>query len=390
MKRKITRLSLAELAEKMKCLSREEQRRYIGGESGTELDPFTYQEYLNMCQSGCWTGGYVEGSSVTYTRDDSGHWVKSPLYDAIYIDRDEHLLKDVVVTARRREYDDPSDPYITGIWWGVSEDYWSKVYDVSGVWLGDDASGIWLSGETANTGGGGSSYVAPSEPQDPLPKFKFLSYQISGKGAEDFKNCISKLYSSSNLMKNLIAKFDKSTNFASLEIILSDRLVGDNYGQTLPNKADVGNNGRLPITLEIQRSFVEQVHPVLTAAIILHEMIHADWLRLCFGAEGGKINFGTETSTPAIYEYHKMNPNEKSLNAAHHELIATQYRGEIISALKTMFPNGASLGLPQEDYENALEAASWIGLRDTKVWNDLPWSVRDSLEGLEGLLKYQN
>lgn len=60
MAKKITRATLNELAKEMALLSEQEQQAYLGGGSGTEIDPYTYDEYLQMSASGNWKGGYVE------------------------------------------------------------------------------------------------------------------------------------------------------------------------------------------------------------------------------------------------------------------------------------------------------------------------------------------
>jgi len=58
-KRKITRLSLAELAKEVPTLSETISQACIGGGSGYSSDPYTIEEMDRMIESGSWTGGYV-------------------------------------------------------------------------------------------------------------------------------------------------------------------------------------------------------------------------------------------------------------------------------------------------------------------------------------------
>lgn len=56
MKQKLTALSLEQLAKEMPVLSEQEQQAYWGGGTGTKDDPYTYQEYSQMLDSGTWSG----------------------------------------------------------------------------------------------------------------------------------------------------------------------------------------------------------------------------------------------------------------------------------------------------------------------------------------------
>lgn len=58
---KLTRTSLAELAKTKTMISFLEQRRYVGGGTGTQEDPFTYTEFMNSFQDKNWSGGWVQG-----------------------------------------------------------------------------------------------------------------------------------------------------------------------------------------------------------------------------------------------------------------------------------------------------------------------------------------
>ena len=69
-KRKLTKSSLDELAERMPALSEEQQMTYIGGGDGTQDYPYTVDEFDRMVASGTWNGGYVEGWGYTFEELD--------------------------------------------------------------------------------------------------------------------------------------------------------------------------------------------------------------------------------------------------------------------------------------------------------------------------------
>lgn len=418
MKRRITRQSLDELQRALTTLSYREQEYYIGGGTGTEADPYTFIEYQEALNSNSWLGGYVGMPETSEVEDEeTGEITKKEIIKTIYIAKSKQpnkeddgiVLDDVIVTGVYKSKDqknsgssggNESDFYFgyftRGIGSGIWDESWHDISgNVSGLWLDSSLSGFYMNGgsgiwspdvytDADSGGGGGRRRALPYNPIDPdLPRFKSITYQIKEKGAETLKSYINDLYGGSNLFKAFTQKFEKSHGFAKATIILSDRITGNNYGSTRHNKDLVGADGKLPITIEIQRYFVNSAHKVLVMATILHEMVHADWLRLSYGAEGGKISpFGTEQATPTIREYHKRYPH-KDPNKIHHELIADFYKGDIISALKEIFPNGKSLGVPQAQYEDALEAAFWIGLDETESWLALPQKKRAYIKELQ-------
>ena len=59
--KKLTRASLAELAKTKTMISFLEQRRYVGGGTGTQEDPFSYGEFMDYFQGRHWSGGWVQG-----------------------------------------------------------------------------------------------------------------------------------------------------------------------------------------------------------------------------------------------------------------------------------------------------------------------------------------
>jgi hypothetical protein len=61
--KKLTRLSLDELAKVMPVLTENEQRLCIGGSGNYPY--YSYSEYESLLASAMWTGGYVEGQGYT-------------------------------------------------------------------------------------------------------------------------------------------------------------------------------------------------------------------------------------------------------------------------------------------------------------------------------------
>ena len=59
--KKLTKLSLKQLADEMPVIESENQLTLLGGGDGTINNPYTYEEMNWMISSGSWGGGYVEG-----------------------------------------------------------------------------------------------------------------------------------------------------------------------------------------------------------------------------------------------------------------------------------------------------------------------------------------
>lgn len=57
--KKITRLTLEEMAQVLPVLPEEETSQYIGGGDGSKASPYTLLEYQKLCIQGNWHGGYV-------------------------------------------------------------------------------------------------------------------------------------------------------------------------------------------------------------------------------------------------------------------------------------------------------------------------------------------
>lgn len=94
--KKITRASLEELRRTMATISQEEQSYYLGGGNGTRLDPYTYDEYLQLQASGSWNGGFVRVSPEFWAGGHSGSYEDNKEEGVAYI------IKDVNVVANGR------------------------------------------------------------------------------------------------------------------------------------------------------------------------------------------------------------------------------------------------------------------------------------------------
>lgn len=71
--KKLTKKSLDELEKVMPVICESKQREFVGGGSGTNCDPYTYEEFERMLSSGTWQGGYVlfhNSSEPIYTTSE--------------------------------------------------------------------------------------------------------------------------------------------------------------------------------------------------------------------------------------------------------------------------------------------------------------------------------
>lgn len=113
MKQKLTALSLEQLAKEMPVLSEQEQQAYWGGGTGTKDDPYTYQEYSQMLDSGTWSGGYVLGVGESGALDTESP--SAPINGAVYLtSEDRRTGKNSRVIA----YKDFEEMAIVGSWQG--------------------------------------------------------------------------------------------------------------------------------------------------------------------------------------------------------------------------------------------------------------------------------
>lgn len=70
--KKITRLTLEEMAQVLPVLPEEETSQYIGGGDGSKASPYTLLEYQKLCIQGNWHGGYVSlGGRPTFVSSDN-------------------------------------------------------------------------------------------------------------------------------------------------------------------------------------------------------------------------------------------------------------------------------------------------------------------------------
>lgn len=113
MKQKLTALSLEQLAKEMPVISEQEQQAYWGGGTGTKDDPYTYQEYSQMLDSGTWSGGYVLGVGESGALDTESP--SAPINGAVYLtSEDRRTGKNNRVIA----YKDFEEMAIVGSWQG--------------------------------------------------------------------------------------------------------------------------------------------------------------------------------------------------------------------------------------------------------------------------------
>ena len=59
--KKVGRLNLFELKDRINIIDKELQKEIVGTGAGTIDDPFTIDEFDNMLNYGTWSGGYVAG-----------------------------------------------------------------------------------------------------------------------------------------------------------------------------------------------------------------------------------------------------------------------------------------------------------------------------------------
>lgn len=161
-RRTITKLSLEALASELKPLAEHEQVCCVGGGTGTEQDPYTYNEYQNHLASGTWGGGYVYvDTSFEENRRITGSYHKSSVTNSYYIGQgstsDEPVdggeLPGVEIPRRRRT------PQVTGSWQGTVHENDGFYYGVSGNY--SPREGL-INGGMDNNIGGGSSHQSIS------------------------------------------------------------------------------------------------------------------------------------------------------------------------------------------------------------------------------------
>lgn len=103
-KAKLTKMSLDELAQKMPIIHKEQQKTYIGGGRGTQNNPYSFDEYARMSQSGSWNGGFVINENFHFQRDNTGNWIASSDSSVYYIPKERPIWIDPVTVEGNRQF----------------------------------------------------------------------------------------------------------------------------------------------------------------------------------------------------------------------------------------------------------------------------------------------
>ncbi len=149
--KKLTLRDLQSLAQELPVVSEKDQRVYVGGGTGSNLNPFSEEEYRSMLGAGTWEGGFV-------MTDESGSTGMSMQYIPSSPSAEEDLLPESAGNHELYSMFDNHQLMTMDLNDGDSENcstmpsgYW----DGSGFWTGSgylDGSGYW----------DGSGYVTES------------------------------------------------------------------------------------------------------------------------------------------------------------------------------------------------------------------------------------
>ena len=149
--KKLTLRDLQSLAQELPVVSEKDQRVYVGGGTGSNLNPFSEEEYRSMLGAGTWEGGFV-------MTDESGSTGMSMQYIPSSPSTEEDLLPESAGNHELYSMFDNHQLMTMDLNDGDSENcstmpsgYW----DGSGFWTGSgylDGSGYW----------DGSGYVTES------------------------------------------------------------------------------------------------------------------------------------------------------------------------------------------------------------------------------------
>lgn len=147
--KRITLKDLQTLANELPLIGEREQRGFVGGGTGSNLDPFTRNEYLSMLNEGKWDGGFVLGNEDV--SDAEIQYIPSSLPESNEFDTSDNQTMtgislfenhQMMATLGYTDQDGNSVPsgYWTdsGFWTGSG--YLDGYYDESGVWI---TSGSW-------------------------------------------------------------------------------------------------------------------------------------------------------------------------------------------------------------------------------------------------------
>ena len=385
MKQKLTVLSLEQLAKEMPILSEQEQCSYWGGGTGTWEDPYSYEEYQKLVQSGSWSGGYVMGSEEHYRRDASGNWVVSKVDDAWYIPEDTTLLKEVVVVGKYPEHSE--HPELTGVF--TPDDPYQPKEDISGFFYSDpsDAGSEEDHNVIVPLGGGYASLKNQSTDTystvSSWLKKSFIRLSKDGSTAGTNLTNVLQTLSKSESFQHFLLRVKTSGYYIDIS---ASALKSTEPGTARAGETDHTSLNKA-ISVRISSNMLEKNHGIGVASTIIHELVHARLYGAfaAFGIDKDSWNQkGTESynnlrsdafkeAYPGLYDYYTRNDGDGNGNTAknsaqiHHEMIATHYRKMILDALREAYPG---------EREEVYEALSWSGLRDTEAWKKLDDPVR--------------
>lgn len=184
--RRITLKDLQALANELPLVGEREQRGLVGGGTGSNMDPFTQDEYQTMLDEGTWNGGFVLGSEgvsasemryIPSSLPESGDHENS----GNYVESDISLFENhQMMTMSLEDAGQDGEPVPSGYW--TDSGYWTGsgyldgYYDESGVWI---TSGSW-SGSFEYGSGVYNSEDDCYEKEGKIPELTITAYGSSG------------------------------------------------------------------------------------------------------------------------------------------------------------------------------------------------------------------
>ena len=155
--KKLTLKDLQSLAHTMEHVSETEQRCFVGGGTGGNLDPFTYKEYENMLNGGTWNGGFVlmdgrdgSDSSMQYIPSSSfgtDEDLVCETFDSQMSLYENHQIMTMALGNTGNDGGTVPSGYWTDSGYWTGSGYINGYYDESGVWISSgylNNSGIWI------------------------------------------------------------------------------------------------------------------------------------------------------------------------------------------------------------------------------------------------------
>lgn len=157
--RRITLKDLQALANELPLVGEREQRGLVGGGTGSNLDPFTQNEYQTMLDEGTWNGGFVLGGEGV--PESELRYIPSSLPESDEHENPDNYMESGIslfenhqmMTMSLGDAGQDSEPVPSGYW--TDSGYWtgSGYLDISGYWDGSgfltdsgylEFSGIWI------------------------------------------------------------------------------------------------------------------------------------------------------------------------------------------------------------------------------------------------------